>query len=154
MQITAGQVIAGSAEDRLFQKLVAEANSDAKLQMLLEFENSFPQSKVLADVYLMIVDVYRQKDNRTKIIEYGEKTLNADQNNLTAMMTLSRNYALEGKNLDRAVLLGEQAVGLIEKMKSEFAPPRFTDSQWKSYLQETESAARTILQYAKTIKSR
>jgi len=150
----AAQVIAGTDEDKLFQQIVTASNADAKLQLLVDFDKRFPQSKVLPDVYLMAIDLYRKKNDRTKILEYGEKTLKVDQNNITAMMALSRNYALEGKNLDRAVQLGEQAVRLIETMKTQSTPPRFTDSQWKTYLQSTEGAAKTILEYAKTIKAR
>jgi hypothetical protein len=102
----------------------------------------------------MMIDVYRQRSDRSKIIEYGEKTLKIDQNNVTAMMAVSRNYALEGKNLDRAVTLAEQAVSLVDKMKLQSTPARFTDTQWKDYLQNTEAAARSILQYAKTIRGR
>jgi len=93
-RIVARQIIAGTAEDKLFQEL-AKTNAKAKLEMLIDFENRFPQSKALPDVYLMIIDVYRQRDDRAKILEYGEKTLKVDPNNVTAMMALSRNYTLE-----------------------------------------------------------
>jgi tetratricopeptide (TPR) repeat protein len=148
------QIVAGTPEDKLFQQVASETNPDSKLQLLFDFENRFPQSKVLPDVYLMVIDIYRQKGDRKKIIEYGEKTLKADQRNVTAMMALSRNYALEGKDLDRAVKLAEEAVSLIEQMKAQPTPARFTDAQWKGYLQSTEGAARDILQYAKAIKGR
>jgi tetratricopeptide (TPR) repeat protein len=150
----AAQVIAGTPEDKLIQRISTETRSEAKLQMLLDFENGFPQSKALPDVYLMIIDVYRQKDDRAKVIEYGEKTLKLDQNNVTAMMALSRNYALERRNLERAVMLAEQAVSILEKMKAQSTPPRLTDAQWKDYLQNTESAARSILDYARAVKGR
>ena len=149
-----GQIIAGTPEDKVFQQLTAETSPDSKLRILIDFENQFPHSKALPDVYLMMIDVYRQRSDRSKIIEYGEKTLKIDQNNVTAMMAVSRNYALEGKNLDRAVTLAEQAVSLVDKMKLQSTPARFTDTQWKDYLQNTEAAARSILQYAKTIRGR
>jgi hypothetical protein len=148
-----GQIIAGSPEDRLYQQIRSEQGAAAKLQMLMEFENRFPQSKVLPDVYLIIIDLYRQKYDRLKIIEYGEKTLKLDQHNVTAMMALSRNYAIEGKNLDRAVTLAEQAVSAIEKMKTGPIPSQLTEAQWKDYLQNTEGAARSILEYARSVKN-
>ena len=148
------QVIAGTPEDKLFQQILSEAGPDQKLALLMDFEKRFPQSKVLPDVFLMAIDLYRQKGDRTKIIEYGEKTLKTDQNNVTAMMALSRNYALERQNLDRAVMLAQQALDLVGKMKTQSVPAQYSDSQWKSYLQGTEEAARSILEYAKSVRGR
>jgi hypothetical protein len=149
---SAGQIIAGTSEDRMFQRITVETNPDAKLQTLIDFEKQFPQSKVLPDVYLMVIDSYRQKGDRVKVIEYGEKVLKIDNSNVTAMMILSRNYSLERKNLDRAVALAQQAVDLIAKMKGEPTPVRYSDTQWKDYLLGTEGAARSILEYAKSVR--
>lgn len=125
-----------------------------RLRLLADFEEQFPQSRVLPDVYLMMIDIYRQKADRTKIIEYGEKTLKADEQNITAMMVLSRNYALERKNVDRAVMLAEQAVDLADKMKAGPLPSGYSDAQWKNYVQTTQEAAKSILEYAKTVRGR
>jgi hypothetical protein len=57
-----------------------------------------------------------------------------EDNNVTAMMALSRNYAIQTQNLDRAVMLAEQARDLIDKMKSQSRPVQFTDAQWSEYL--------------------
>ena len=148
----AGQIVAGTTEDKMFQQITADTNPDSKLQELMEFEKQFPQSKALPNVYLMTIDLYRQKGDRAKIIEYGEKILKFDQGNVTAMMVLARNFAIEGKNLDRAVELAQQAVDRIGKMRTEAVPPQYTDTQWKDYLQNTEAAAQSILGYAKSIK--
>src|SRR5689334_20225491 len=95
------QVIAGTAEDKLLQQIATESNVDGKLQLLKQFEEQFPQSKVLPDVYLMMIDQYRQKSDADKILEYGEKVLKVDQHNVTAMMILARTYSIQRKNLDR-----------------------------------------------------
>jgi hypothetical protein len=147
------QVAAGGPEDQALQRILAETNAEAKLRALLEFEKQFPGSKVLTDIYLMFVEVYRQKDDRPKIIEYGEKTLKGDSGNVTAMIILSRNYALEGRDLDRAIALGEQAVERVAKMKSETAPSRYTDEQWQAHVRESESSARGVLEYARSVKT-
>jgi hypothetical protein len=149
---SAGQIIAGTAEDKMFQRITAETNPDAKLQTLMDFEKQFPQSKVLPDVFLMIIDLHRQKGDRLKVLEYGEKVLKLDARNVTAMMVLARNYAIEGNNVDRAVMLAEQAVDQIGKMKAEAVPTQYTAAQWKDYLQSTEAAAKSILDYAKSIR--
>jgi hypothetical protein len=154
LHVRAAQIIAGTPEDSMFQRIVAETNAEAKLQALLEFEQTFPQSKVLPDIFLMIVDLYRQKSDRLKIIEYGEKVLKLDDRNVTAMMVLARNYAIDGKSLSRAVALAQQAVDQIGKMKAAAVPPQYTDAQWREYLQNTEAAARSILDYTTSIQGR
>ena len=88
----------------------------------MDFEKQFPQSKVLPDVFLMIIDLHRQKGDRLKVIEYSEKVLKLDERMVTPMMVLARNYAIEGNNVDRAVMLAEQAVGQIGKMKAGVVP--------------------------------
>jgi hypothetical protein len=108
----------------------------------------------LSNVYLMMIEVYRQKDDRGHVIEYGEKVLTLDDKNVTAMMVLSRNYAIERMKVDRAVELAQRAVELLGKMRSMPAPSSQTEAQWKEYLDNTEGAARNILSYAVSIKGR
>ncbi|HET9215795.1 MAG TPA: hypothetical protein VFR18_02380 [Terriglobia bacterium] len=148
------QIIAGSPEDKAFQQVMAEADADAKLQRLVDFEKTFPKSKALPGVYVMIMDVYRQKDNADKIIEYGEKVLMLDANNVTAMMALSRHYAIKRINLDRAVDLAQKAVDQVGKMRAAPPPVSHTDAQWKSYLDSTETAARNILAYSTSVRGK
>ena len=149
----ADQIVAGTPEDKSLQRITTETNPENKLQAILEFERQFPQSKALPDVYLMAVEIYRQKGERTKVLEYGERTLKIDQGNVNATMVLARNYAIEGKSVDRALALAQQAVDRIVKLKGEAVPPSYSESQWKDYLQSTETAARSILNYAKSVKA-
>jgi hypothetical protein len=149
----ATQVKAGSAEDQLLQRISAEADVDKKVKSLMEFEKQFPQSSVLGDIYMMLVEVYRQKEERPKIIEFGEKTLKVDANNVTAMIILARNYALEGNNLDRAVKLAERAADRVGVMKSDTSSGRYTPEQWKDYLASTEASARSVLEYTRSVKA-
>ena len=146
------QLIAGSPEDRAFQKIDAENNVDAKAALLLEFEKEFPQSKVLRDVYLMLMQIYQEKNDTAKIIEFGEKTIRVDADNLTALMTVCRTYSLERRNLDRAVQYAERAVSVAGKMKSQPAVPGYSEEQWKQYVESNEQLAKTYLAYAKSLK--
>jgi hypothetical protein len=146
------QLIAGSPEDKAFSAVLAENNADAKLALLLQYEKDFPQSKVLADIYVMQMEVYRQKNDTAKVIEVGEKAIQVDANNVTALMTVSRNLSLERRNLDRAVEYGQKAVDVIAKLRTQAAPNGFTDAQWKEYLDSTDSAAQSILAYARSLR--
>jgi len=68
-------------------------------------------------------------------------------------MVLSRNYALDGKNLDREVQLAQRALDRIAQMKAQPAPPQLSDSQWKDYVASTDRAARDIFEYAKALNA-
>jgi hypothetical protein len=148
---SARQIIAGTTEDVAYQRINAAKNSDEKLAAVVAFEKEFPRSRIL---FLIAIDLYRRKADQAKVIEYGEKTLKADEHNVTAMMVLSRNYALEGTNLDRAVALAQQAVDRVSSLKSEAVPRQYTATQWESYLETTEAAAQNMLQFATGMKAR
>src|SRR5262250_2104842 len=91
------QVQAGSPEDKAFQKIDAENSADGKIVLLLDFEKQFPQSKALREAYLQILQIYQEKNDQAKIIEYGEKTIKIDPNNIIALLTVTRAYSLDGK---------------------------------------------------------
>src|ERR1700733_5440427 len=89
LSIAKAQVQAGSPEDKAFQKIDAEGNVDAKIALLLDFEKQFPQSKALREADLQLMDIYQQRNDQSKIIEYGEKVIKVDGENLTALLALS-----------------------------------------------------------------
>jgi predicted Zn-dependent protease len=148
------QVKAGSPEDKAFQKIDAESNSEAKIALLLEFEKQFPQSTALREALLQLVQLFQDKNDSPKIIEYSEKTLKLDPNNLVALLTATRAYSLEGKaaSLDRAIQYGTKAEAEIAKLKT--SPPQqgYTDDQWKQYITSNEQLAKNYLSYARALK--
>src|SRR5580693_5163836 len=126
-------IVDGTSEDKMFQQIVAEANADARLQRLMDFEKRFPKSKVLPNAYFMLIDIYRQKGNRPKVIEYGEKIVKMDERNVAAMMVLSLNYSRERKNLDRAAALAQEAIAEIGRMKAQRVSAQYSNALWKDY---------------------
>jgi hypothetical protein len=88
------------------------------------------------------------------VIEYSEKVLKVDPNNLAALLKATYAYSLEGKSasLDRAIQYGQKAVDEIAKLKS--GPPQqgYTDDQWKQYIESNEGLAKNYLSYAKSLK--
>jgi len=148
------QIVAGSAEDKAFQKIDAEGNVDSKITLLLDFEKQFPQSKALREAFLQLVEIYQQKNNSPKVIEYSEKILKVDPSNLAALLKASYAYSLEGKTagLDRAIQYGQKAMDEITKLKS--GPPQqgYTDEQWRQYIDNYEQLAKTYLSYARSLK--
>jgi predicted Zn-dependent protease len=148
------QVVAGSPEDKAFQKIDAESNNDAKISLLLDFEKEFPQSKALREAFLQLVQLYQGKNDAPKIIEYSEKVLKLDPNNLVALLTATRALSLDGKqaSIDRAIQYGTKAEAEIAKLKT--GPPQqgYTDDQWKQYIESNEGLAKNYLSYARAMK--
>jgi tetratricopeptide (TPR) repeat protein len=146
------QVKAGGEEDKAFQKITSQKNPDAQIPLLLDFEKQFPQSKALAEVYQMLVDIYSMKQDNAKIVEYGEKAIKADEKNVSALVAVSRAYAIERKNLEVAVSYAQKAVDNVDKMKSQPAPSNYSDAEWKQLIKDNEDAAKGQLTYAKAVK--
>ena len=148
------QVKAGSPEDKAFQKIDAENNVDAKITLLLDFEKQFPQSPSLRDAYLQLLQIYQDKNDQAKIIEFGEKAIKIDPNNIVALLTVTRAYSLDGKNasLDRAIAYAQKAIDEIAKLKN--SPPQqgYTDAQWRDYIDGNDKLAKNYLSYAKSLK--
>src|SRR5215510_8695084 len=113
------RVTAGSEEDKAFRKITATTNPDQQIPLLLDFEKQFPKSQALSEVYAMLVDIYMMKQDNAKIIEYGEKAIKADDKNVSALVAVSRAYAMKRENLEVAVSYAQKAVDNVDKMKSQ-----------------------------------
>ena len=143
-------LIAGSPEDRAYTAAMSATTNDSKIALLLDFEKQFPTSKALPDIYVALIGAYVQNNDKAKIDEVGERAIKADPENFMALMAVSRNYAIEKKNLDRAVQYAQRAVDVLAKKKGEARYKE--DEAWKAYLDSTENAAKQNLAYAKSMK--
>ena len=145
------QLVAGSAEDKLYQQINATDDPDQKMALCLDFEKQFGESDVVVDIYNMLVSIHNSRNESDKVIEFGEKAIARDADNVSALMAVARSYALKRQQLPRAVGYAERAVDATVKMKEDPPPPQFTDDQWQQYISTTEAAARSILNYAKSV---
>src|SRR5262245_50207928 len=118
VSIASAQVKAGSPEDKAFQKIDAEQSPDGKVALLLDFEKQFPSSSALREAYLQLISLYQQKNDHAKVIEYGEKAIKLDPNNLTALLTVTHAYSLEGKSasLDKAIQYAQRSLDQVSKL--------------------------------------
>jgi len=145
------QLKAGSPEEAAYEKIEAEKNSDAKLALLLDFEKQFPavNPKVMANIFMMAMDVYSEKDNKPKIAEYGDKAIAKDPENVSALLRVSRNYATERTNIPKAVEYAEKAKALVTAMRKEPVPLGQTEAQYTAWLDQNAAAAEQMASYAK-----
>ena len=147
------QLKAGSPEEAAYEKIEAEKNSDAKLALVLDFEKQFPtvNQKVMANVLLMAMDLYSEKDNKPKIAEYGDKAIAKDSDSVSALLRVSRNYTIERTNLPKAVEYAEKAQKLIAAMRKEPVPLGQTEDQYKAWLDANAASADQMAAYAKML---
>ena len=146
------QLVAGSEEDKLYQQIEEASDVNSKLELCLDFEKQFPESKVVSDIYVMLMEIYRQRNDVPKLIEFGEKAIKVEPENVSALMTVARTYGIEGRNLDRAVQYAQRAVDATARMKNEPPPPQYSDAQWQQYIASTESSAQGILGYVRSLR--
>src|SRR6185436_6452547 len=99
------QLKAGSPEEAAYEKIEAEKNADTKLALLLDFEKQYAtvNKSVMANILMMAMDIYSEKDNKPKIAEYGDKAIAKDPENVSALLRVSRNYATERTNLPKSL---------------------------------------------------
>jgi tetratricopeptide (TPR) repeat protein len=146
------QIVAGSPEAKAMDKVDAETNPETKATLLLDFAKEYPQSKAMTDVYVQLLEIYRQKNDTAKVVEYGEKAIQLDPENITALLAVSRNYSIEKKNLDKAVSYAQKAVDTVAKRKAQPAPPTMSEEQWKQWLESNDQAAKSMLAYAHSVR--
>ena len=147
------QLKAGSPEEAAYEKIEAEKNSDAKLALVLDFEKQFPtvNPKVMANIFLMAMDLYSEKDNKPKIAEYGDKAIAKDPDSISALLRVSRNYTLERTNLPKAVEYAEKAKSIIATMRKDPVPLGQTEDQYKAWLDANAASADQMAAYAKML---
>jgi hypothetical protein len=144
-------LIAGSDEDKLFQQITATADISEKTRLCLEFEQQFPDSGVLDSIYTILMDLHTQQAETDKALEYGEKIIAIDENNVNALMAVARGYAILRRNMTTARQYAERAVNASLALADQLPPPGYTEEQWQTYVNATVGAARSILDYVRTI---
>ena len=145
------QLIAATPDDMLYQQITDAADLDQKIELCLQFETEFPDSSVLGDVYTLLMDAHNQRNESDQTIEYGEKALEVDGENVTALMTVARTLSVARQQPAKAVDYAERAVNTIEEMKTGDMPQQFTPETWQAYLTSLEGPARDILSYARAV---
>ena len=146
------QLVAGTPQDRLFGEIVDAPTMDERLEKAMQFESEYPDSVVIVQIYTMIMNIYNQQQESTLAIEYGEKALAADEDNVEALIALTYNLALTRQDLALPLEYGERAVAAIETMRSEEPRPGYTPESWAQYADSLDASAKGYLNYAETIR--
>jgi tetratricopeptide (TPR) repeat protein len=125
-------------ETREFWAVVSELDPDRAIQMASDFEKKHPNSRGLAHVYAAAGIAYSTKGEAMQAIEYGEKSLKLDPENLRALLLLApllpQPQVLASGGLDKEKKLADaesyaqRALVLIEQVPRQ---PSETDDQFQ-----------------------
>jgi len=72
-----------------YKTLENELDPDRRLRMVAEFERRFPASELLSSVYAQAAKAYQQKGDLNGVVEYGQRSLKLDANNLYSLLMVA-----------------------------------------------------------------
>jgi tetratricopeptide (TPR) repeat protein len=125
----------------LLVRAYTQSQTWAKVMETAEkFTAAFPDADApkKAFVYENAMAAAQQTNNFEKIVDYGEKVLGVDTNNLNASLTLAsmlperlpQDEAAKNAALDKAMTYATKAQGLVTQFFGQPKPAQFTDEQW------------------------
>ena len=76
-----------------FQTMQNEPDPDRRLRMVEEFEKTFPNSPILPYVYVQGAKACQEKGDLNRAVEYGDKSLKLDPDNLPALILVATSLA-------------------------------------------------------------
>jgi TPR repeat protein len=114
-----------------FQLIPRVSDLNKRIEHLDSFAKTFPEAaeknaaQMNVDYFLAYSNIPNKLD---KVMEYGEKTIATDPNNLMAYNLLAYNYAIGRTNPDKAADYAKKAIELGQQMKK---PEGVSDAQFK-----------------------
>jgi tetratricopeptide (TPR) repeat protein len=149
---TGAQLQATYEEGMGFKTLENELDPDRKLRMVEEFAGRFPDSQLLSYVYYQAAKAYQQKGDLDRLVEYGEKSLKLDPNNILSMLLLAivlpqprmvqASPEVAAQRLSTADTYANRALKVIDGLPKS---ANETDEQFKNHKASLASDAHTAL---------
>jgi tetratricopeptide (TPR) repeat protein len=138
-------------EVQALQAIFQAQDPDSRLKAGEEFLNKFDNSEFKGLVLMVMAESYRQKNDHTNMVIFGERTLEADPNNYMAMLMLAQGLAQRTRefDLDREEKLGraeKYAHQAMDILKTAPRPrPDITDEQWNTAKKDFEAQGHEAL---------
>ena len=137
----------GAPTDRqLFSQILAETRPAAKLRLGDELAKKYPESDLRDDAYLIAMGIYQTQGDAAKMVDYGERAIKVNPDALEALVTLSRQYAVEGRNLNRAFQYARRAIEVADKSRGN-PPPGYDADVWAQYVLQSKETAEGTIKY-------
>jgi tetratricopeptide (TPR) repeat protein len=134
-----------------YQKFWGATTPDDKIKFSEEFLQKYPDSELKAWAYRKEMEAYQQKNDFEHMREFGEKAIEAEPNDVMALLLLAGAIPERTKesDLDRdeklntAEKYSKRALEAIEKMEK--PSPQYTDAQWDAARNDARSQVHAAL---------
>jgi len=118
------------------QAIQNELDPDKQLQMVNDFATKYPDSPYLSDVYFFGAYAAQQKGDVPKILDYGEKSLKAKNDNMRTLLLMAsilpRPQVAQGADVDKRLSEAEADANKVLQMIPQLPkPPNQTDDQFQ-----------------------
>ncbi len=100
----------------------------ARAVLLERFATAFPDSPYIGNAQALVAAAYQQAQNYPKMLEFAQKILAGDANNLSMLLLLSDYFSERGEQLAKAEEYSKKALGLLE---AAVKPAGVADDQWQ-----------------------
>jgi tetratricopeptide (TPR) repeat protein len=113
-----------------FQLVPRVSDPNKRIDQLDKFVKAFPDeaAKSAGQVDFDYYIAYKMANKPAKALEYGDKTLSVDPNNLVALNLMAYDYATGRTNPDKATDYAKKAMDLAQQLKK---PATLSDAQFK-----------------------
>jgi tetratricopeptide (TPR) repeat protein len=144
-------VVVNTPEDELMLAVNGAEKPEDQIAALEKFAQAHADSKFLPCVYEYLASTNVKLNNFDKAIEWGEKDVAANYDDLNLTINLLKSYVSSGKAADSAFNLINKAPELIKTENNPTRPAKATDEEWQKMQQEAAEQAkeeRAYLEYA------
>jgi len=140
-------VAAGTDEDKALVPIYAAPDGPEKIALIDKFMADYGKGdfELLGDQ--LYVQTYLAQKNYAKTLEYGDKVLALDPDNLVAATSMAR-AAAEAGDTQRLFVAGEKASAIIAAYKAKPAPEGTPAEQWAETKNNAVKNAQDDINYA------
>lgn len=139
--------VANTPEDELMLVVNGSENPQQQLAALDKFAQTYADSKFMPCVDEYYTIVYLKMNNYDKAIEYGEKGLSANYQDMMLILNVLKGYVGSGKVSDAAFDFILKAPDQIKAEANPLRPASVTDAEWQKSLQENADQAKAERAY-------
>jgi len=140
-------VVVNTPEDQLMLAINGAENPQDKIAALDKFAQANAESKFMSCANEYYTITYLQMGNFDKAIEYGEKDLAANYQDLSLMLNLMKAYVGAGKATDQAFDILAKAPDQIKKETTPAHPSNASDADWQKIQQDAAELAKDVTAY-------
>jgi len=141
-------VVVNTPEDELMLAINGAENPQEQVAALDKFMQEHADSKFIPCVNEYYTATYLKLNNYDKAIEYAEKDLAANYQDLSLLLNLMRAYVASGKVGDTVLDATTKVPDLIKTEISPSRPPNASDADWQKIQDEAAETANNTRAFA------